>query len=150
MLSGKLVNHQMKQIPSNISSLYNEHLKKKAIPKKDYFNYRKWLRYYLDFCFKYRQDQLNKESLKHFIAKLKEKRQNKQIYLYKELLHEKKIVKLVSILNRYFSGEKMDKYSGMTFMCSVSIHRSSLYDIPTLSNRSPGGKAGCIRSADIS
>ncbi|MFC1532028.1 hypothetical protein ACFL7M_01500 [Thermodesulfobacteriota bacterium] len=62
----------MKQIPSEIRALYDRHLKNKTIQKKDYFSYRKWLRYYFDFCVRYRHNQLNKESLKYFIAKLKE------------------------------------------------------------------------------
>ena len=68
----------MKQIPPKISTLFNEHLINKAIPKKEHFNYRKWLRYYLDFCFKYNHNQLNKNSLKLFIEKLREKRQSEQ------------------------------------------------------------------------
>ena len=78
MLSGKMVILQMKQIPSEISALYDKHLNDKAIPKKDYFYYRKWLRYYLDFCFKYSHNKTNKESLNLFIGKLKEKKQNDQ------------------------------------------------------------------------
>ena len=78
MISGKLVNYGMKQIPPKISTLYNGHLNIKAIPKKENFNYRKWLRYYLDFCFKYNNNQLNKNSLNLFIEKLKEKKQTEQ------------------------------------------------------------------------
>jgi len=61
-----------------ISTLYDKHLSNKAIPKKDYFYYKKWLRYYLDFCFKYNYNQLKKETLDLFIEKLKEKKQNEQ------------------------------------------------------------------------
>jgi integron integrase len=68
----------MKQIPSQISALYNKHLHDKAIAQKDFFNYRKWLRYYYDFCSKYHHNKLNRESLKCFMDKLKEKKQNEQ------------------------------------------------------------------------
>jgi integron integrase len=78
MLSGKRGIVHMKQIPPQISSLYNRYLNKKAIPQKDYVNYRKWLRYYLDFCHKYQNNQLNKDNIKYFMAKLKEKKQNTQ------------------------------------------------------------------------
>ena len=64
----------MKQIPSELSALYHAHLNNKAIPKRAHFYYRKWLRYYLNFCLKYSYQQLNKESLTYFIKKLKEKR----------------------------------------------------------------------------
>ena len=68
----------MKQIPSNIRILYDAHLNDKAIPKRDHFYYRKWLRYYLDFCLKYRIKHNSKESLSRFIMKLKEKKQTNQ------------------------------------------------------------------------
>ena len=68
----------MKHIPSDIRELYDAHLNNKAIPKTAHFYYKKWLRYYLDFCSKYRYQQLNKESLNYFIKKLKEKKQNDQ------------------------------------------------------------------------
>ena len=67
--------------PTSISSLYKQYLNKKAIPQKDYVTYRKWLRYYLDFCHKYQNNQhnqLNKDNIKYFMAKLKEKEQNTQ------------------------------------------------------------------------
>jgi len=60
----------MKQIPSNIKVLYDAHLKNKAISKSAHFNYRKWLRYYLDFCAKYHLNELKKENIVHFIKKL--------------------------------------------------------------------------------
>ena len=68
----------MKQIPPKISALYLGHLNNKAIPKKEFFNYKKWLRYYLDFCSKYNHNHLNKKNIKLFIEKLKEKRKNEQ------------------------------------------------------------------------
>ncbi len=68
----------MKQIPSNIKVLYDGHLKNKAIPKSAHFHYRKWLRHYLDFCEKYRLNELNNENHVQFINKLKGKRQTAQ------------------------------------------------------------------------
>jgi hypothetical protein len=43
-----------------------------------HFHYRKWLWYYLDFCFKYHHEPVNKESLAPFIQKLKDKNQTAQ------------------------------------------------------------------------
>ena len=40
--------------------------------------YKKWLRYYLDFCVKYHYESSSKESLPHFIQKLRHKKQNNQ------------------------------------------------------------------------
>ncbi len=68
----------MKEIPAEIRVLYDALLVQKKIPKKSRFYYTKWLRYYLDYCFKYGCNQSNKESLAYFIKKLKEKNQTEQ------------------------------------------------------------------------
>ncbi len=68
----------MKQIPSETRLLFEAHLKNKAIPKTARFYGKKWLRYYLDFCSKYRYQPLSKENVKYFIEKLKEKKQSDQ------------------------------------------------------------------------
>jgi len=44
----------MLKIPSQILLLYDELLVKTAVPERSHFLYKKWLRYYLDFCHKYR------------------------------------------------------------------------------------------------
>ena len=67
----------MIQIPSDIRIDFDALLVKKGIPERFHFNYRKWLRYYLDFCHKYHFQQSNKENLSHFIKKLQEKNQTK-------------------------------------------------------------------------
>ena len=84
----------MKQIPLNIKVLYDAHLKNKEISKSAHFHYQKWLRYYLDFCDKYRLNQSKKENVVHFIKKLKDKKQTAQqqkqayhaIWLFYELV----------------------------------------------------------------
>ena len=68
----------MIQIPAQIQTRYEALLVKKAIPERHHLYYRKWLRYYLDFCHKYDLKQSNKESLSHFINKLREKNQTDQ------------------------------------------------------------------------
>ena len=49
----------MIQIPSDIKINFDALLVKKAIPEKLHSHYKKWLRYYLDFCQKYHFHQLN-------------------------------------------------------------------------------------------
>jgi len=68
----------MKQIPNQINVLYETQLNQKAIPKKLCPYYKKWLRYYLDFCHKYNHESSVKKSLAHYINKLKEKSQTDQ------------------------------------------------------------------------
>lgn len=68
----------MKQIPSELQSRYDAVLVQKEIPERLHFYYKKWLKYYLDFCQKYDLMQSSKSSLSHFIDKLKEKNQTAQ------------------------------------------------------------------------
>ncbi len=50
----------------------------KGIPKSEHYNFRKWLRYYLDFCKKYHFPESKPESIPHFIKKLQKKHQSSQ------------------------------------------------------------------------
>ena len=68
----------VKPIPSEIKILYDALLIKRGVPLTAHFYYRKWLRYYLDFCFKYHHDKSKKDSLSYFIKKLKDKNQTEQ------------------------------------------------------------------------
>jgi len=68
----------MKEIPTEIIVFYDALLVQKEIPRNFRFYYKKWLRYYLDFCQKYNFKQSDKESLSYFIKKLKEKNQTDQ------------------------------------------------------------------------
>jgi hypothetical protein len=68
----------MEQIPAKIQAPYELLLFDKAIPRMDHPFYKKWLRYYLDFCVKYHYESSSKESLPYFIQKLRHKKQNNQ------------------------------------------------------------------------
>ena len=65
----------MIQIHPKIREQFDTLLLQKNILKNHHPDYRKWLRYYLDFCNKYNYDNLKKESLPHFIKKLRNKKQ---------------------------------------------------------------------------
>ncbi len=68
----------MIKIEADIQKRYKDFLIKKAILEKYHFHYMKWLRYYLDFCLKYKCNQSDKKSLSHFLSKLQEKNQTEQ------------------------------------------------------------------------
>ena len=68
----------MKQIPQPTKVRYDALLAQHQIPQNSQPNYRKWLRYYLDFCRKYNFKVSEKKSLPHFINKLKERKQSDQ------------------------------------------------------------------------
>ena len=60
----------MKSIPVESKILYDAALVKKGIPVRAHFYYRKWLKYYLNFCLKCHHEKSKKESLPHFLPKL--------------------------------------------------------------------------------
>ena len=64
------------QINQNLLVSYNRELVSKNIPAKEQQYYVKWLRYYLDFCNKYKFNPADAGSLPHFIEKLHSKRQS--------------------------------------------------------------------------
>ncbi len=68
----------MRQVPTQIHVPYDALLVEKAISRESHGHYRKWLRYYLDFCLNYNFKQSNRESLSQFLNKLREKRQSDQ------------------------------------------------------------------------
>jgi site-specific recombinase XerD len=63
---------------SEVSVHFNTALVKNKIPQDYQNHYRKWLRYYLDFCQKYNFQSIKPESLQNFIRKLGEKRQTQE------------------------------------------------------------------------
>jgi len=59
----------MINIPHDTLTRFQAMLVKRAVPTAQHSYYKKWLRFYLDFCFKYGMKDSNKESLTQFIAK---------------------------------------------------------------------------------
>jgi hypothetical protein len=65
----------MQLIPADILEQYSAVLKKRADPALRHADYRKWLRYYVDFRGKYTLPDSKSEDVRLFIQKLREKRQ---------------------------------------------------------------------------
>ena len=65
----------MRQVPYDIQTQFLNVLKEKQIPEPDTNAYKKWLRFYFDFCSKYHFTEIEKDTLPHFLQKLKEKNQ---------------------------------------------------------------------------
>jgi len=70
---------------------YDELLVKTAVPERPRFLDKKWLRYYLDSCHKYRFEPSKSENLSGFLNKLKDKKQNKD--------QQKQAAHAISIIN---------------------------------------------------
>ena len=65
----------MLTIPADLQVKFDEHLRNRKIPLNVYGAYKKWLRYYLDYCHKYQTHPEQKKSLPLFTDKLREKQQ---------------------------------------------------------------------------
>jgi len=64
----------MLTIPPETLTHFVALLEKRAVPSIQHNFYKKWLRYYLDFCAKYRVPDSSSKSLTQFLAKLREKK----------------------------------------------------------------------------
>jgi hypothetical protein len=64
----------MLTIPPETLTRYVALLEKRAVPSIQRHFYKKWLRYYLDFCAKYGLSDSSSKSLPQFFAKLREKK----------------------------------------------------------------------------
>jgi hypothetical protein len=64
----------MKTFP-DIKLKFGEFLNTNNIPQSYHYYYQKWLRYYLDFCIKYKHNSKDNRSIKPFLNKLKQKKQ---------------------------------------------------------------------------
>lgn len=62
-------------IPQNDVIRFNKALLQSAVPEPFHAHYRKWLRYFLDFCRKYPPPDAKSEQIRLFIEKLKSKKQ---------------------------------------------------------------------------
>ena len=65
------------KIPSAIQTEFEACLRKKEVPQNLQVFYKKWLRYYLDFCRKYHFVHTQRDSLPHFLTKLQDKKRTK-------------------------------------------------------------------------
>ena len=65
----------MQSIPLDILKQYDTVLKEKAVPLYLRADFRKWLRYYLDFRARYKLPDSRSEQVRLFVEKLREKNQ---------------------------------------------------------------------------
>lgn len=83
----------MNPVPIAVLSRYETMIKKRNIDMSLHGDYKKWLRYYLDFCSKYPVPDSKSERIRLFSEKLREKKQSEHqrqqaihaVYLYFEL-----------------------------------------------------------------
>ena len=69
----------MLAVPADVLKAFTSLLASRKTPNNLFFHYQKWLRYYLDFCYKYHHIAADSDSLGHFMHKLNEKNQTAQL-----------------------------------------------------------------------
>ncbi|MBF0102440.1 MAG: integron integrase [Desulfobacterales bacterium] len=89
----------MIQVPTELQYQFDIHLERKKIPVQNRTYYRKWLKYYLDFCNKYKHPENNQQSLPHFIKKLQDKKQ--QEFQIKQAAHAVSIYYSDIVTNKF-------------------------------------------------
>lgn len=67
----------MKPISAALLPAFKDRLKRASVPVRAEGAYQKWLRYYLDFCFRYKHPPRDPDSLQPFLQKLASKNQPK-------------------------------------------------------------------------
>ena len=126
----------MLNIPVALFTKYSILLNKKQVPISVHNNYKKWLRYYLDFCHKYCHQYADKESLKHFMIKLHEKHQSpamqeeaaKAVSLYYEMLQPTFPKDIKSV---FCMGEEISDFYKKQKTCRIeSIRREGVHTVP--------------------
>lgn len=65
----------MLPVPAELQARFEECLRAQKIQENSRKYYQKWLRFYLDFCEKYRAEPTRRESLAAFLQKLRDKKQ---------------------------------------------------------------------------
>ena len=68
----------MLKLPTTLLQKFDSHLLTKSFSDKHRAAYKKWLRFYWDFCHKYQHDRLHSDSLLLFLQKLQGKNQSVQ------------------------------------------------------------------------
>ena len=66
----------MKKLPEVFQTAFRKKLREEGVAQREFPDHLKWLRYYLDFCYKYRHPLGEAESLEPFLRKLVSKRQS--------------------------------------------------------------------------
>ena len=97
----------MREIDPKVLGQYKEQLRQEQIPFAQHGYYVKWLRYYLDFCWKYNFNSLDSETLPHFIEKLRSK--NQQRYLLNQAAAAVTIYRSLVPPEYVFSGKEYKK-----------------------------------------
>ena len=132
----------MIQIDPQTTKKYKMVLINNHIPESDAHLYLKWLRYYLDFCQKYKYEKNNSASLPLFVEKLKTKGQNlnqqnqadhsiKLFYSSSNSEKENRSINQTSGNNNYVQGKVMETQQQYPIKSSIPDFTKAQKDMNT-------------------
>jgi hypothetical protein len=122
----------MLSVPQSVLSRYESILRKQGVATDRFPDYKKWLRYFLDFQAKYPPPDSKTEQIRLFYEKLRQKKQaeyqlqqaNHAVFLYFEMLHQVPQPQEVSdVATQPQSGNSMSGWMPQT----EAGHRKSSY-----------------------
>jgi site-specific recombinase XerD len=119
----------MIHIPHSVFILYEAALNKREIPCSHFADYKKWMRYYLDFCVKHVTTANKSERKQLFLTKLAEKKQNNE--------QMKQAAHAVSIYFEMQQQEAAQKNTGEELVLQQSPSPSAILTTPAISSLSP-------------
>lgn len=108
----------MYQVPMEIQRGFTQQLQQNSIPEKYHPHYHRWLRYYLDFCYRYKMQLSQEDTLSSFLKKLEEKEkelwQRKQahhaVQIYQKQIHPRdRFIEKQSSPNSHESGTQVQE-----------------------------------------
>ena len=135
-------------VPPDIIARFQDFLDRKPVQKPFQAYYKKWLRFYWDFCQKYHHPVSQHESLSHFIEKLHQKKQKdyqiKQasdaVSLYYEIVKERPSVAEHVTIRKNTSVKKAEifPHNDTTVFAAPAEKRSNAVKPGLWTSRSPG------------
>jgi len=106
----------------NIDSKFDAVLSARKVPSEQWNDYKKWVRFYLHFCEKYRHDPKDSQTLPQFIEKLASKNQSAA----QQMQAQKSIRMLFACSNSRSPGTRADtKFYPSRARISVALVRRS-------------------------
>lgn len=125
----------MNQLPGQVISGYRSHLLKRRVKEEDVADYLKWLRYFHDFCEKYRVVGDESHRVRSFLEKLREKKQAElqcrraynAVMLYFEMLRDRETPAEVSASSQAAEAANSDGVLAAATQQSVNLARRSFY-----------------------
>lgn len=137
----------MNELPANISTLFDEVLLKNRIPNNHLGFYKKWLLYYLDFCYKYNLSSSDEKSLPHFTKQLQDENHSQAYqrqashavsFYYEAIVSAKLASTTAPVLQDSVSSFANGEFKGLIEHLVVSEPRGQYSSIKQVPAEAPG------------